>query len=105
MLESRYLNANIKSVICKLEKVCTSLVKYQNTIDELPKVDIKPSSFSRGFWNIDFQCIANQIYGSIEGELKSIPLDGAVDQWVTNEDFFLNSIKMKLLSAVYKQIE
>ena len=55
MVESCYLDANIKSVICKLEKVCTSLVKYQNTIDELPKVDIKPSSFSRGFWNIDFQ--------------------------------------------------
>lgn len=102
ILESCYLEADIKSVVGKLEKICTLLSGYQNTIDGMVEVELRPFSFSRGFWNIDFQHIANQIYNSIEGELKSISLSGAVDQWVTNQDFLLDSHKLKLLSVVYK---
>lgn len=102
ILESCYLDSDIKSVIGKLEKICTLLIEHQNTIDGMVKVEIRPSNLFRGFWNIDFQHIANQIYNSIEGELKSIPLYGAVDQWVTNQDFLLDSHKMRLLSVIYK---
>jgi len=102
ILESCYLDADIKSVVGKLEKICTLLIEYQNTIEDIVKVEIRPFGFSRGFWNIDFQHIANQIYNSIEGELKTISLDGAVDQWVTNQDFLLDSHKLKLLSVVYE---
>jgi len=100
-LESCYLDVDIKSVIGKLEKICMLLIEYQNNIDGMVKAEIKPFSLSRGFWNIDFQHIADQIYNSIEGELKSVPLYGALDQWVTNEDFLLDIQKLKRLSAVY----
>jgi len=102
ILEGCYLDPDIKSIIGKLEKICILLIEYQNAIDGMVKAEIRPFSLSRGFWNIDFQHIANQIYNSIEGELKSIPLDGAVDQWVTNQDFLLDIHKMKILSSVYK---
>ena len=101
VLESCYLDVDIKSVIGKLEKICMLLIEYQNNIDGMVKAEIKPFSLSRGFWNIDFQHIADQIYNSIEGELKSVPLYGALDQWVTNEDFLLDIQKLKRLSAVY----
>jgi len=57
-----------------LKRYAYFLFEYQNTIDGMVRAEIRPFSFFRGFWNIDLQHIANQIYDSIEGELKSIPL-------------------------------
>lgn len=102
ILESCYADTEIQSVIRKLEAVCVLLIEYQNNLDELPEIDQKPCLSGRGFWKMDFQHVADRISDSINGSLKEISLDGAVDQWVTNEDFMLNSSKLKALSAVYK---
>ncbi len=109
VLESCYLDKDIKSVDDKLEAVCNLLIEHQNNQNELLELEKVPCRFARGFdcargfWKIDLQHIADQIFKSINGPLRAISLDGAVDQWVTNEDFMLNSNKLKLLSAVYKQ--
>jgi hypothetical protein len=101
VLESCYLDADIQSVVFKLETVCNSLIEYQNNQDELPEIDKKSSSCARGFWRIDFQYISDRIAESIGGPLRNISIDGAIDQWVTNEDFLLDSNKLKLLSIIF----
>ena len=105
VMESCYLDTDAQSIIGKLEAICSSLMKHQNSHDELPGIDAMPCHPARGFWHIDLQHIADQVFESISGPLREISLDGAVDQWVTNEDFLLNSNKLKLLSVIYKQKE
>jgi len=102
ILESCYLDEDIESVISKLEEVSRELIRYQNTLDGLPRALIKSNPFCRGFWKIDFQYIANQIYKTIDGPLKTLDLDGAVDQWICNEDFFMDCEKLRRLSSVYR---
>jgi hypothetical protein len=101
VLESCYLDADIQSVVSKLETVCNVLIEYQNNQDELPKIDKKSSGSARGFWEIDLQHAADQVFEAINGPLREISLDGAIDQWVTNEDFLLDSNKLKLLSIIF----
>ncbi len=84
-----------------IEAMCNSLIEYQNCLDELSEIEKKPSRCARGFWKIDLQHIANQISESISGPLKDLSLDGAIDQWITNEDFMLDSNKLKLLSVIF----
>ena len=105
VLESCYLDTDIKSVIGKLEAICDLLIEYQNSHDELPEIDKKPCRWARGFWKIDLPHVADQISESISGPLRDISFDGAIDQWVTNEDFMLESNKLKLLSVIYKRKE
>ncbi|MHB1000889.1 MAG: DUF4037 domain-containing protein [Armatimonadota bacterium] len=111
VLESCYFDRVAKSALGKLEAVCDLLIEYQNSYDELPRIDKKPCRFARGFWNIDLQHIADQIVGTITSPLREISLDagcspqsslGAVDQWVTNEDLMLDSNKLKTLSMIYR---
>lgn len=105
VLESCYLDADARSVRGKLEGVCNLLIEYQRGLGELPDVAIREPKFSRGFWRIDLQHIGSQIYRSIDGPLSAMPLYGAIDQWVTNQDLQLNGATMGRLSVVYGQEE
>lgn len=103
VLESSYLDSDVKSILGKLEAVCHLLIGYQNGCDELPEIDKKPSVLARGFWSVDLAHVADRIRETISGPLGDIPLGGAIDQWVTNQDILLDSDKLKLLSVVYQQ--
>jgi hypothetical protein len=105
VLESCYPDTDAESIIGKLEAICNSLIRYQNRHEELPTIHAMPCHSAREFWHIDLQHIADQIFDSISGPLRDISLNGAVDQWVTNEDLLLNGNKLKLLSAIYRREE
>lgn len=50
----------------------------------------------------DCQAIADQIRDSIEGELRALSVDGALDQWVGNYDLQVRGVgKLKSLAPVY----
>lgn len=100
-LEDIYTEKDGKHALQKITDICNKLIDYQNSDGKLPPLQIGQNVFSRGYINIDFQYIAEQIYETIYGELKHIPIDGAVDQWVTNQDFLLDSNRIKALSAIY----
>lgn len=102
VLEGCYLDVDVESVVGKLETICSRLIAYQNGFDQLPAVDAAPCRSASGFWHIDLQHIADQIFESMDGWLRNISLDGAVDQWITNQDFMLDINKLKLLSHVYR---
>ena len=95
--------AKIKS---NLETIIENLIVFHNSYSELPKIYAeKPKSIiGRGFWDIDCQKIAGAIHESIDSEsdLKKIPLYGAADQFVTNEDFLIVPELLKKLNGVYK---
>lgn len=101
-IEDFYTEKDLKLITKKLSEICAMLIQYENSLLNLPRVKIKTNIFARGYFDIDFQYIAEQIYETIDGQLKAIPLDGALDQWITNEDFLLEADKMKLLSVIYK---
>ncbi|HBM80433.1 MAG TPA: hypothetical protein DD426_06295 [Clostridiaceae bacterium] len=101
-LENIYIEKDIKIAMKKITQICRFLIEYQNRIKKLPSLKIRQNPYCRGYMDIDFQYIAEQTYRTIYGELKSIPIYGALDQWITNEDFLLDANKMKSLSAIYK---
>ena len=55
---------------------------------------------------MDTQCMARIILESIEGDLGELTTGGApcgaVDQWLTNEDFLLSAEDMNALAPVYQ---
>ena len=101
-MENIYIEKDIKIAIRRITQIICFLIECQKRIKGLPSLEIKQNVFSRGYIDIDFQYIAEQTYRTIRGELKNIPIDGALDQWITNEDFLLDANKMKSLTAIYK---
>lgn len=85
-----------------MKQICLSLIEFQDNLKLIPKAEIKFTWFSRGFFDIDFNHISQQIQATIKGELRNIDLDGALDQWITNEDILIDSNRMKKLRSYYK---
>lgn len=102
IIENCYIENDLKLVTKKLLEICNMLIEYENSLGSLPKLKNKTNAFSRGYSDTDFQYIAEQIYDTINGQLKSIPIEGALDQWISNQDFLLDANKMKSLSIIYK---
>lgn len=102
IIENCYIENDLKLVTKKLLEICNMLIEYENSLGSLPKLKNKINYFSRGYSDTDFQYIAEQIYDTIDGQLKSIPIEGALDQWISNQDFLIDANKMKLLSIIYK---
>ena len=91
MIESCYAAMDLKAASDLLIAICRKLIAFQSDFLKLPQTDSKKQiPFARGFYDIDFQSIANALHGSIEGELSKVKLYGAIDQWITNEDILLN---------------
>ena len=90
--------AKIKS---NLETIVKKIIEFHNSLSELPNILIEKPLYSRCFWEIDCEKIADTIYESIQGELSKIPLYGAADQFVTNEDFLTSPELMKKLNYLY----
>ena len=68
----------------------------------LPNSADIPHRSYRGFVYADCQAIADQIKDSIEGELRALTVDGALDQWVGNYDLLVRGVgKLKSLTPVY----
>lgn len=103
IIEECYIRRDVKKTINQIKQVLELLIEYQNNIVGLPKVKMQGAQFSRGYFDLDLQFIADQIHATITGELKELPLYGAIDQWITNEDFLLNSDRMKSLSIIYNR--
>ena len=84
-----------------LETIIEKIMIFHNSLSELPNIYIEKPLYGRGFWDIDCENIANIIYESIQGELKEIPLYGAADQFITNEDFLTSPELIKKLNNIY----
>ncbi len=102
IVENCYMEKDLKLATKKLLKICNMLIEYENSLENLPKLKNQIDIFSRGYSDINFQYIAEQIYETIDGQLKNLPIDGALDQWISNQDFLLDANKMKVLSIIYK---
>lgn len=102
IIEELYIEKDFSIISERLKQIVHYLLEYQNNLGLLPNVEIKYSWFSRGFFDIDFNHIAEQVQGSIKGDLRNIDLDGALDQWITNEDILLDSRRIKKLRNYYK---
>lgn len=105
IIEECYTEKDFNLIDQRLKQICYRLLEFQDNLESLPKTEIKSTWFSRGFFDIDFNHIAGQIQGTIKGELGSIDLDGALDQWIANEDILIDSRRMKKLRSYYKQKE
>ena len=103
LIEESLKTDDADKIISSLEIIVRKITAFHNTYQELPEINIEKSTsiFSRGFWNIDCQKIADTIYNSVEGELKNMPLHGALDQFVTNEDFLISPKFLKKLNGIY----
>lgn len=102
IIEECYREKDFSIISERLKQIVHCLLEYQNNLGLLPKAEIKSTWFSRGFFDIDFNHIAEQIQMSIKGELRNTVLDGALDQWITNEDILLDSRRMKKLRSYYR---
>lgn len=102
MVETCYTESDLASVPQKLNDVCKTLLQYQDNLGMFPKMADIPHKLWRGFHVVDYQSIADGIRETIEGELHMIALDGALDQWITNEDILLDVNSMKSLSDIYR---
>jgi hypothetical protein len=91
LLEECLKTDDVLKVKSNLEQVIEKIIEFHNTYTDLSNVCIEKSIpiYGRGFWDIDCQKIADTIYASIQGELSKIPLYGAADQFVINEDFLV----------------
>lgn len=102
IIEELYIEKDMNIVTERLKLMVHYILEYQNSLGLLPKVEIKPNWFSRGFFDIDLNYVAEEIHNSMSGELKDIDLDGALDQWITNEDILLDVNRMRKLRSYYK---
>lgn len=85
-----------------LEKILQDIVDFHNSFDSLPQIEMfRLQEYNRGFWDIDCMKISTIIHKSIQGELSKIPLYGAVDQFVINEDMLLNPAFLKRCETLY----
>ena len=104
LLEECLKTDDVLTVKSNLEKTIEIIIKFHNSYSELPDICLEKSKpiYGRGFWDIDCQKIAGTIHESIHGELKEVPLHGAADQFVTNEDFLVFPELLKKLNNIYK---
>ncbi len=94
--------SEIGSVPGAVYEIAGLLLRLQNEADGLPKITPERPAYDRGFSDLDFQAIADTVFASISGRLKELPLYGAPDQYLTNEDFLLDTAILQRFRAVYE---
>ncbi len=102
IIENCYIEKDLRLAAKKLLEACNILIEYENSLVILPKIKNRINIFARGYLDADFQYIAEQIFKTIDGQLKTISINGALDQWISNQDFLLDANKMKALSIIYE---
>ncbi|MCG8334988.1 MAG: DUF4037 domain-containing protein, partial [Proteobacteria bacterium] len=102
LIEECYVIRDLGEANEIIKKICYDLLEFQNSLKIVPQMHIKENKFSRGFFDIDFTSIATQIQVSIKGELRHLELDGAVDQWITNDDILIDISRFKKICNYYK---
>jgi len=100
-IEDCYKLADLSVAPYILGDICHWLLDYQETLPELPTVEIQSSPFARGFFEIDCHRIARQIQAACVGELRDQPLYGGVDQWVGHPDLLMDADRLRRLASVY----
>ena len=101
LLEECFKTDDMLKIKNNLETIIEKIMIYHNSLSELPNIYVEKPLYRRGFWDIDCEKIADTIYDSIQGELKNIPLHGAADQFITNEDFLTSPEWIKKLNNIY----
>ena len=101
ILKRCYAQEGLTVVPDLLSKAIKLLIQHQDQIGELPRMKMRPRKSARPYPDFDSQYVADRIRGTIKGELREIPLLGAVDQWVGNYDLLLDAAMLKPLSSVY----
>ena len=105
ILEDSYRTDDLALVPERLTAACDLLVEHQDRMGLLPDCADIPHKSSRGFVYADCQAIADQIKDSVEGELSTVSVDGALDQWIGNYDLLVGGVdKLKALSPVYDNL-
>ncbi len=101
VLEDSYRMDDLALAPDRLTAACDLLIDHQDSMGLLPSCANTPHKSYRGFVYADCQAIANRIKDSVEGELRDVSLDGALDQWVANYDLLIEVGKLKSLRQVY----
>ena len=101
VLEDSYRMDDLALVPGRLTAACDLLIEHQDSLGLLPNCADMPHRSYRGFAYAECQAIANRIKDSVEGELRDVSLDGALDQWVGNYDLLIEAGKLESLRKVY----
>lgn len=104
LLEACICNDGADNLQKTISLIFQKLISLQNSHRELPKINIEKPAYNRGFMEVDCQKIADAIYTSIEGMLKDVPLYGAPDQYITNEDYLLDANLIRKFQMFYGSI-
>lgn len=91
----------LERVPAMLEEVCRLLLRFQEHAGSAPMSDDAPYPFARGFFGLNCQKVADRIRAAIAGELRQLPLIGALDQWVGNYDLLLDVASLQNLGSIY----
>jgi hypothetical protein len=96
-------STNIPEVLALFYHIIDALVAYQSTLLHIDIPPYKtPSCGDRGFFAYDLTAIIGSITVCIPGILKSMPFqNGALDQWVFDQDILMSPTHLKLLASIY----
>ena len=94
-LEAMCTANDASSMVPGLEALCESMLACQGNLGLLPPMELREPPHGRGFFSLDLQVVADQIQASIEGQLQSLPLIGAADQWTQQYDILLDAESLR----------
>ena len=101
IVERCYAASDLTLVPDLLGAACSLLLDHQDQLGELPRIEVRPHKTARPYPDVDFQNVAEQIHGAVQGQLRTVSLVGALDKWVGNPDLLLDADKLEPLSSVY----
>ncbi|MBN1399425.1 MAG: DUF4037 domain-containing protein, partial [Anaerolineae bacterium] len=94
-LEALCVSQAFAEMTQELEAICRELLTAQDRLGLLPAMLRREPLLGRGFFALDLQCIADQIRETLSGELRQLPLVGAADQWVAQDDILLDAQRLR----------
>ncbi len=101
-VESCYCDPDLSGVELRCQAICQQMIRFQDDLGLVPKASMRSYPFSRTGFTLDTNYLAQQIGQTITGQLRGMPLYGAVDQWVSNPDLLLFAERLKPLASLYR---
>ena len=102
-LDECFLLEKFTDICKKLEEVFLILLEEYNKLKITKKIKPEtPHYLLRGQTNVSFNNIISELQKLLPEELNSLPIHGACDQWITNDDVLILPEYFSRFKSVYK---